>query len=121
VDIEKAYKICLKCHGKLGDFETILQTLREIAHLTAERQTKIAKAMSVDPITFRGFVMLMGYACNSCDWIKYHRLPATRDGFKSMIADLKRHKNADPERSLFSELTWGAEEMLRLVDWNIST
>lgn len=116
--LEDAVRICVASRGKLGDFGAALTFLHRIAMLTADEQVKLAKTTAVDPITLRGITLACGFACKAAEWLTYHGVAHTRDGFKGLIAELQpRMSDTDTTGMLFRELVWGAQEMLRLVDW----
>lgn len=117
--IAKVIRTCLACRGKLGNFGTSHRELWRVAVLNQEMQTKLARELSIDPMTLRGLVMMCGYACNATDWLIYHGIPLTRESFQNLVDELRRRVSTDTEilHPLFHQLCWGAQEVLRLTDW----
>ncbi len=88
--------------------------------LNQEHQLELARKMSIDPTTLRGLVMMCGYACNATDWLLYHETPLARESHKNLVDELQPRVKPDTKmmHPLFRELCLGAQEILRLVDWN---
>jgi hypothetical protein len=118
MELAEAINIFLTRGRKLGGLMDSLVLLDQMASMTSEQQAKISMERPINPVTLRGITMVCGYACNANDWLSYHNLPTTREGFTALHAEMKERKSNPVRRSLFLELYWGSGEILRLVDWN---
>ena len=88
--------------------------------LNREQQLELARKMAIEPRTLLGLVMMCGYACKATDWLLYHNMPLTKESYRSLINEFQPKVESDVgmKHFLFRELYFGAQEVLRLVNWN---